>query len=346
MLPAPVAAASEITPLPAGPSAEQQVILWVYLGAACLFIVFWMVRFAMGRVRFHEGAAPREGSSPATAGQLPPPLPGPEAGSHYAPPETLQTGESGPQGLTWHFKVPVWPYRLYDLPLIGLVFLIFCGLATGGGGGEPDIPLEAKYKPEVLIASMVFQLILMGMVCAFTIRRIKQAEWLGLRWNQWWLAIVIAPVTVLFMWFVLFATFFTGWNSWLQETLGIEGMQESVKLLQEAKDPAVVILMTMAAVIVAPLAEEVVFRGYLYPAAKRFCGPAGAMLFSSLVFAAAHGNAVALFPLFILAVLLCLIYEFTGSIWATISVHFLFNAATVGLQLLARSGIIDMPDPT
>ena len=95
--------------------------------------------------------------------------------------------------------------------------------------------------------------------------------------------------------------------------------------------------------IVAPIAEEVVFRGYLYPAAKHFCGPVGGILFSSLVFAAAHGNVVALLPLFVLAVLLCLIFEFTGSIWANISVHFLFNGATVALQLLARSGLVEMP---
>ena len=51
---------------------------------------------------------------------------------------------------------------------------------------------------------------------------------------------------------------------------------------------------------------------------------------------------VALLPLFVLAVILCLLYEFTGSIWACISVHFLFNAATVTIQLLTRSGIIDV----
>jgi membrane protease YdiL (CAAX protease family) len=121
-------------------------------------------------------------------------------------------------------------------------------------------------------------------------------------------------------------------------------MQEAVKLLQEAKDPLVLALMSVAAVFVAPVTEEVIFRGYLYPAAKRFCGPAGAILFSSLVFAAAHGNVVALLPLFALAVVLCLLYEFTGSIWACISVHFLFNAATVSIQLLARSGVIPAPE--
>ena len=33
------------------------------------------------------------------------------------------------------------------------------------------------------------------------------------------------------------------------------------------------------------------------------------------------------------------------AIWACISVHFLFNAATVSIQLLARSGIVDIPTP-
>jgi membrane protease YdiL (CAAX protease family) len=119
-----------------------------------------------------------------------------------------------------------------------------------------------------------------------------------------------------------------------------------VKVFQQVKDPLVIVLMAVTAAIVAPLAEEVVFRGYLYPAAKRFCGPAGGIVFSSLVFAAAHGHVVALLPLFILAVILCLLYELTGSIWACMSVHFLFNAATVTIQLLARNGIIDMPTPS
>ena len=332
-------AVSEITPVPAGESLETRVILWTFLAAGALFILFWVVRSAMGKVRSPQGttslstgaipsAASAEGSPYLTPQALPPPLP-----------------SSQPAGITRHFKVPTSHYRLLDLPLIGLIFLIYCGLTAGGGGGDP-VPVEEKFTPEVLTASIFFHLLLMGMVCAFVIRRITQSEWLGLRWKQWWLVFAIAPVTVFFIWFVLLVTHLSGWNGWLEDTLGIESMQESVKLLREAKDPLVIVLMGVAAVVVAPFAEEVVFRGYLYPAAKRFCGPLGAMLFSSLVFAAAHGNAVALVPLFILAMLLCLIYELTGSIWASISVHFLFNAATVALQLMARYGIIEISSPT
>jgi membrane protease YdiL (CAAX protease family) len=354
-------AVSEITPVPAGPDLESKVILWTFMAAAFVFLLFWAVRFAAGKVTFSPPSPLLEPDATAVPGtleaSLPPPASQGPAGefspyqSPVAPPPplpaTLPPLDSKATGLQRYFKVPVAHYRLFDLPLIGLVFLVYYVLITANSSSpQPEIPVEAKFKPEMLIGSIFFQLLLMGMTCAFVVRRIKQSDWLGLRWKQWWLAFAIAPVTVLFVWGVLLVTYFSGWNGWLERTLGIDSMQQdAVKLLQEAKDPMVIILMAIAAVIVAPLTEEVVFRGYLYPAAKRFCGAYGAMIFSSLVFAAAHANAVALLPLFVLAILLCFIYELTGSIWASISVHFLFNLATVTLQLLAKYGIIDMQPP-
>jgi membrane protease YdiL (CAAX protease family) len=250
-------------------------------------------------------------------------------------------------GIFRFFRVSTAIYRKIDLIFIGLVFLIFAGLTVGSGGegGHSEVPVEQKFRPEALVVSIFFQFLLMGMACAFVVRRIGQAEWLGLRWRKWWMVFAIAPVTVFCMWCFMGFLQVTGWNGWLEKVFDIDSLQESVKVLKEAKDPVVVALMAVAAVLVAPMAEEVVFRGYLYPAAKRFCGPLGGMIFSSLVFAAAHGNVVALLPLFILAMLLCLIYEFTGSIWANISVHFLFNAATVAIQLLVRQGIIPTDSP-
>jgi membrane protease YdiL (CAAX protease family) len=328
------------------------VIMGTFLAAALLFVVFGLIRKALGLDRIvplpqdeHPPAVEVAGESPAP----PPPLPlaptswGGE--SRYAPPASpaLPLPVPEPAAPLGRFRVPVSYYRLIDLPLIGLVFLVYFALTAMPGGEE--IPLEKKFGPEVLVASIIFQLLLMGMVAAFVLWRVKLTEWLGLRWKMWPLAFAIAPLTVFFMWCLMGALHVAGWNGWLERSLGIESMQEAVKLLQEAKDPLVIALMAIAAVIVAPIAEEVIFRGYLYPAAKRFCGPVGAILFSSLVFAAAHGNVVALLPLFALAVILCLLYEFTGSIWACISVHFLFNAATVSIQLLARSGIVDIPAP-
>lgn len=338
-MPAALASADLPTGFLSGFDAATLVIVATFVGAGLIFLMFWFSRLATGK----QAESPRRPD-------LPPPLPeearllaGPDSDglSPYSPPARLEAVAAA-TGLAGLLKVRVDHYKLIDLPLIGLVFLLYFGLTSMPGGAD-ETPVEQKMTAPVLVASIFFQLMLMGMVMAFVTWRVKISDWLGLRWKHWPLSFAIAPLAVFFMWCFMGTLHLSGWNGWLERSLGIESMQEAVKLLQEAKDPLVVALMAVAAVLVAPVAEEVVFRGYLYPAAKRFCGPTGAILFSSLVFSAAHGNVVALVPLFALAVVLCLLYEFTGSIWACISVHFLFNAATVTLQLLARSGIVDIP---
>ena len=69
---------------------------------------------------------------------------------------------------------------------------------------------------------------------------------------------------------------------------------------------------------------------------KRFSGRWIAAACSAFVFSAAHGNLTALLPLFIFGLVLVLLYEKTGSLWAPISVHFCFNGATVILQLASK----------
>jgi membrane protease YdiL (CAAX protease family) len=342
-----------VAPVVAAPSPADLVILGTYLAAALLFAAFAITRAIQRKIASPPPPLPVLGPEDAAlytpGGQLPPPLPPPPI--PYTPPWGLSASPLAPVadygGVLRYFRVPTFPYGKIDLLFIGLIFLLFARLTTGSSEGSgTEMSVDEKFRPDLLVISMFFQVMLMGIACAFMTRRINQAQWLGLRWKQWWLAIFIAPAVVFFMWFVMLLLQFFGWNAWLERTFDIESMQEAVKLLQEAKDPLVVALMAIAAVIVAPVAEEVVFRGYLYPAAKHFCGPLGGILFSSLVFAAAHGNIAAIAPLFLLAVLLCLIYEFTGSIWANISVHFLFNAATVAIQLLIRYGVFEVaPTP-
>ena len=93
----------------------------------------------------------------------------------------------------------------------------------------------------------------------------------------------------------------------------------------------------------APLTQEIMFRAYFYPVPKRFIGRTEAIIFSSLVFAVIHNNAMALLPLCVLGILLALAYEFTGSIWAPIGIHTLFNGATVGAQLAIKYGLLEDP---
>lgn len=81
-----------------------------------------------------------------------------------------------------------------------------------------------------------------------------------------------------------------------------------------------------AAVLLAPITEEVLFRGILYPAIKQFGYPRLALWGSSLLFAAVHTNVVTFVPLVVLALVLTLLYERTDNLLAPVAAHVLFNA--------------------
>ena len=79
------------------------------------------------------------------------------------------------------------------------------------------------------------------------------------------------------------------------------------------------------ALMIAPITEELVFRGYAYGVIKKYGGRVAATLGSALLFAALHQNLPALPALFLLAVGFALAYEFTGSLWTSIVMHMIFN---------------------
>jgi membrane protease YdiL (CAAX protease family) len=231
-------------------------------------------------------------------------------------------------------RVAVWIYRPLDLfgmaAIAGVFYLLAVGNALAGEGKE-----TVSMNLGIVLFSIMFLFFMAAVAVAIVIRRMGPVPWLGLRWKEWPWVLLIAPGTVICMW-----AFFAGLQGLgymdLMDRLGVQKVQDTVELFQKGKDPAVLILMAVAAVIVAPICEEVVFRGYLYPAAKRFAGPWVAAVCTALMFSAAHGNMAALLPLFVFGLVLVALYEFTGSIWAPVAAHFLFNAATVTVQMLVR----------
>lgn len=92
-------------------------------------------------------------------------------------------------------------------------------------------------------------------------------------------------------------------------------------------------LAAVLAVVAAPLTEELLFRGYLYGVLKKYGGRVVAILVSSALFAASHPNLSAFPSLFLLAIAFVLAYEWTGSLWAPIVMHMLFNSFTVAVVI-------------
>lgn len=292
------------------------------------FLLFLIAVLARGAFRRH-GTPAAKLEMPAPADELFP-YHTPLAVAPELPPE-LPTG-----------RVPVWIYQPVDLLGIAFIFLVFFGLVLSSLN-MPEVA-EPQINAFSLLVSIAFQFIIAGIALAFVIARIGPVQWLGLKWPNWQWVFLIAPGTVFVMWMIFGALQFGGYMEWM-ESLGVEPVQDTVRLLQNATDPVVIGLMAFAAVIAAPLCEEIVFRGYVYPAAKKFAGPWVAMVCSALIFGAAHGSLAALLPLFIFGCVLVILYEKTGSLWAPIAVHLCFNGATVLVQLAARHWNIPL-EPT
>ena len=87
------------------------------------------------------------------------------------------------------------------------------------------------------------------------------------------------------------------------------------------------------AVLLAPLAEELLFRGVLLRVFRRRIGTAGAVLASSALFAAVHLHLPALAPIFVLSLGLSVAYLRTGSLVIPIVMHALFNGFSLVIML-------------
>lgn len=95
-----------------------------------------------------------------------------------------------------------------------------------------------------------------------------------------------------------------------------------------------------AAAIVAPIVEEIFFRGFVYAGLRARWGVAGALLLSAVFFTALHFTLDLFVPIFILGVFLAWVYEKTGSLYPGILLHASNNAiALVTLWAIRATGV-------
>lgn len=85
--------------------------------------------------------------------------------------------------------------------------------------------------------------------------------------------------------------------------------------------------------VVAPIAEEFLFRGFIFSSLRNWRGPWPAAVITGLLFGAVHGlsaPAQDLLPLAFLGFVLCLVYQRTGSLYPCIVLHLLNNSIAFG----------------
>jgi membrane protease YdiL (CAAX protease family) len=102
--------------------------------------------------------------------------------------------------------------------------------------------------------------------------------------------------------------------------------QQAVQTLRTASSWTQRVVAGIVTVGIAPVGEEILFRGVLYPSIKQAGFRRLALWVTSLAFAAIHLNVVTFVPLLVLSILLTLLYEKTENLLAPITAHSAFNA--------------------
>jgi len=91
------------------------------------------------------------------------------------------------------------------------------------------------------------------------------------------------------------------------------------------------VLIILLAVVIAPAAEEFIFRFFIYGVLKRYGGAFVGVVLNSLLFAAVHTHLPSFAALFALGCCFSIAYEWSGSILVSMTMHALFNSVTLTL---------------
>lgn len=153
--------------------------------------------------------------------------------------------------------------------------------------------------------------------------------------SYWWMAIVSVGLYCVLFFFL---------DEWLidQTThlLGIDPTSYREDLLYDALSQAkktgwfVLFALALDIGVIGPIAEEVLFRGFLQQALVRRIGTIGGVLLSSFLFAAIHIDIAYFAPLFVAGLMMGILRVVFRSIWAPILLHIVNNTVAVVLAVM------------
>jgi membrane protease YdiL (CAAX protease family) len=114
-------------------------------------------------------------------------------------------------------------------------------------------------------------------------------------------------------------------GSFLANWLGTPAPQSFTLVVKGAEYNWQFFLLLILGGILAPLKEEVIFRGIFYPPFRNAYGRGKGIVFTAGLFALLHFDVVRFIPLFIGGIVLTWLYEKTSSLWPSILAHGTWN---------------------
>jgi len=245
------------------------------------------------------------------------------------PPELPPGAERRPR---WSARLGALGFAIGPGPL-----LLLAGLASLGGGTAGGESESADVSSTVIVvASLVQGLWFVGVALLLASLVARPRAWhFGLRATRLWPALGWAAVGMLCFYFV---------TAIYSLAVQPDAEQGTVEALGADEGTLGLFLAGATVIAVAPVVEEIFFRGFFYRALRSRFGIAGAATIDGVLFGLIHfgfdgaDGLLLLPPLALLGAIFCLVYERTGSLLPVIGMHAFNNMIAYAAQ--AESGWI------
>ncbi|MDP8943767.1 MAG: CPBP family intramembrane metalloprotease, partial [Actinomycetota bacterium] len=239
-------------------------------------------------------------------------------------------------------RPPAWPWWYAPAGFLAAAGLILAlGIFVGGGGALAGVDLDDPPPAFNIVALFAQDVALVAaalLVAGFTAR--PRAWHFGLRPVRLWPAAGYAAAGL---------AVFYAFTALYSAAVHPEGKQSVAEDLGVNRGTVALIVGAIVVIVVAPIAEEFFFRGFFYRALRNgtvgWLGARGGVLLAALIdgalFGVIHfegGDTLSLLPLLaVLGAIFCLVYEYTGTLFATIALHAINNS--VAYTAVADDGV-------
>ncbi len=205
---------------------------------------------------------------------------------------------------------------------VGGILVAVIGVAVGGGDFGADQP------PAVLLSATFLQSVAL-VTAAILFARLSgpvYARHFGLRPTSWSTGIKWALAA--------YGAFFLVAAIW-GAIVEVDNTDELLDDLGVDESAVALVASLILVCVLAPVVEEFFFRGFFYAALRNWRGVAPAAIITGVIFGLIHAGSSpveALLPLAALGIVLCLLYEKTGSLYPCIALHAINNCLAFGIS--------------
>ena len=208
--------------------------------------------------------------------------------------------------------------------LVAVVLMIPAGLLADHLAGSNDIEKDPQSLAVLLVANMVLEVLLILLALRFSVQKYRLSlASLGLRWPQKggvWL-----PFVILVSAYVALGVYYG-----VLSAVGADRLLPNSTIPDDAfKAPGVAALTALLAIGLAPVVEETFFRGFVFGSLRWRWGPPLAAFASGLLFASLHFDLGSIIPFTMIGMLFAFSYDYSGSLFANITAHLMFNTVAV-----------------